>query len=122
MTWRNSLVRLADFEVEELRKRLAEVLDRKMVAEMRLAMLHAEAEAENSRTDDDAQAGWYRLGFLQGWRIRRDALLAEIASLSAEEEGARDALGLAFEDFKKYEQVAENARAAQVMAAAKRDR
>ena len=121
MSWEHSLVRIAELEVEGLRKRLAAIMERKAVAELRLAMLHAEAEAENARSAEDAAAGWYRLGFLEGWRMRRDAARVEIAEAEAEERGARDALTRAFEELKKYEQVADNARIAAVRLAAKRE-
>ena len=119
MSWENSLVRIAEFEVDGLRKRLVAILERKATAELKLAMLHAEAESENARSAEDAAAGWYRLGFLQGWRARRDAALAEIAEAEAEETGARDALSRAFEELKKYEQVADNARQTEVRATAR---
>ena len=111
--WRQSLIKLAGFQVEEMRKRLAEVLDRKAAAEMRLAFLHAEAEAESRQAAQSAEAGWYRMGYLEGWRLRRDAILAEIAAIGAEEAGARDALADAFTDQKKYEQVQESYEARQ---------
>jgi len=41
--------------------------------------------------------------------------------MAIEEEGARDALALAFEEQKKYEQVAESMRLAQVKETAKRE-
>ena len=121
MSWENSLVRIAEFEVEGLRKRLAAIVERKAMAELKLAMLHAEAESENARSAEDAAAGWYRLGFLEGWRMRRDATRAEIAEIEAEERGARDARTRAFEELKKYEQVSESARVAGVRLAAKRE-
>jgi flagellar FliJ protein len=111
MSWQRSLVRLADHEVEELRKRLVEILDRKAQAELKLAMLHAEAEAERAHADTDAHAGLYRVGYMEGWRLRRDAAHAAIAEIEAEEAGCRDALTTAFENLKKYEQVEESARA-----------
>jgi flagellar export protein FliJ len=110
MSWRHSLVRLAGYEVEQLRKRLAEVIDRRAGAEIRLALLHAEGEAEARRATADADAGWHHLNYLAGWRVRRDAMTAEIAALEAEEGGARDAVARAFEELKKYEQLEENAR------------
>jgi flagellar FliJ protein len=119
LSWRRSLVKLAGFQVEELRKRLAEVMDRKAQAEMRLALLHAEAEAESLRAAQDAEAGWFRLGYLEGWRVRREAILAEIAAIAAEEAGARDALADAFAEQKKYEQVEETHLEAQRRAAQK---
>jgi flagellar FliJ protein len=108
--WRGSLVKLAGFEVEELRKRLMAVLDRRADAELRLALLHAESEGESRRLAADAEAGWYRLAYLEGWRGRRDGLKVELATLANEEAGARDALARAFEELKKYEQIEEDAR------------
>ena len=110
MSWRQSLVKLADFEVEQLRKRLMEILDRRAEAELKLTLLHAEAEGESRRLATDSEAGWYRLGYLEGWRGRRDRLKAEIVAIQGEEAGARDALARAFEELKKYEQIEEEAR------------
>jgi flagellar FliJ protein len=109
MSWQDSLVRIAEHEVEELRKRLVVILEAKTQAELKLVMLHAEAEAEKAHAALDAEAGWYRLGYLDGWRIRRDLAQAAITATEAEEQGCRDALAAAFENLKKYEQVAENA-------------
>ena len=121
MGWQRSLVRIAGHEVEELRKRLVEILDRKAAAELKLAMLHAEVEAEKARADEDAHAGFYRLGYMEGWRMRRDAALAAIAEIEAEEGGCRDALSTAFENLKKYEHVEETARDAAAKERARRD-
>jgi flagellar FliJ protein len=121
MTWRNSLVRLAGYEVEQLRKRLAAVLDRRSEAEMRLAVLHAEAEAERRRAAADADARWCWPAYIEGWRRRRDGLHDEIAAIAAEESGARDALGEAFEKLKKYEQIEEMALEEARKAEAKRE-
>ena len=46
MSWDESLVRIAGYEVETVRKRLAEVLARREVAEMGLVVLDAQIEAE----------------------------------------------------------------------------
>lgn len=110
MSWQTSLVRIAEHEVEELRKRLVAIFEARTQAELKLAMLHAEAEAEKAHAVQDAEAGWYRLGYLDGWRIRRDQAQAAIAATEAEEQGCRDALAIAFENLKKYEQVADNAK------------
>ena len=109
MGWRQSLVKLADYEVEQLQTRLAEVVERRAAGQMKIVMLHAELEAETARAAADPEAGWYRLGYLQGWRARRDVARAELAAVEAEEAGARDALGRAFEELKKYEQLMESA-------------
>ncbi len=110
MSWRASLVRLASHRVDEIRKRLAGVLERRASAELGLALLHAEAEAEVLHASRDAEAGWYKVGYLEGWRARRDAAAVEIACLESEEAGVREALADAFEELKKYEQLEEAAR------------
>ncbi|HEX4198501.1 MAG TPA: flagellar export protein FliJ [Caulobacteraceae bacterium] len=112
MSWKDSLIRISSYEVETLQKRLAEVVERRAGAELRLVILAAEAEAEIVHADQDAQAGWYRAGFLQAMRQRRASLQSEIAVLKAEEAGARDALAEAFEALKRFEHVAETARLA----------
>ena len=121
MTWRESLIRISNYEVEMLQKRLSEVVDRRAQAELRLIVLAAEAEAEITRADQDAQAGWYRAGFLQAMRGRRANLQGEIAVLKSEEAGARDALAEAYEALKRFEHVAETARVAAVKEEARRE-
>ncbi len=122
MSWQGSLVRIAEHEVEEVRKRLVAILETRSMAELKLVMLHAETEAETMRASQDVEAGWYRLGYLEGWRLRRDAAQAEIAATEAEEAGCRDALAEAFENLKKYEQVAETARVGAVRERARLER
>lgn len=110
MSWADSLIKLSSYEAEVLQKRLAEVVDRRVAAEMKLAMLEAEGEAEAAFSADEAAAGVYRAGFLEGLRIRKARARAEIEAILIEEQGARDALGEAFEIQKKYEQIAEGLR------------
>jgi flagellar FliJ protein len=119
--WSKSLIKLATYEVETLQKRLAEVRDRKTAAELKLAMLEAEGEAELSRPDADPMAGIYRTAFLTALRERKAVARTEIDAVAIEEQGARDALAQAFEEQKKYEQVAEAARLLQVREQAKRE-
>jgi flagellar FliJ protein len=121
MKWANSLIRIANHEVETLQKRLAEIVDRRTVMEMRMAALYAEAEAEQARAHIDVEAGWYHVGFQQGWRIRRDQLKLQIEQALGEEAGARDALSRAFEELKKFEHVAEVARVAEVKEQGRRE-
>jgi flagellar FliJ protein len=108
MAWTHSLIRIAEHEIDTLKKRLAEINQRRADCEMRLVMLAAEAEAETTRAKSDAEAGWYLIGFRQGWALRRDQANADLAALAMEEKGCRDALAEAFEALKKVEQVAEN--------------
>jgi flagellar FliJ protein len=121
MSWADSLIRIANFEVELLQKRLAEVVERRDAAQMARAVLEAEGEFEAARAREDAEAGWYHLGFQQGLNARKHAADAKIQDVAAEEQGARDALSEAFEALKKYEQVAENQRLVRVQAEAKRE-
>ena len=121
MSWKDSLIRISSYEVETLQKRLAEVVERRAGVELRLVILAAEAEAEIARVDQDAQAGWYRAGFLQAMRQRRANLQGELAGLKAEEAGARDALAEAFEALKRFEHVAEAARLAAVKEEGRRE-
>jgi flagellar FliJ protein len=108
VTWAQSLIKLSTYEAEVLQKRLAEIVDRRVAAELKLAMLEAEGEAEAAFSAQEAAAGIYRAGFLTGLRIRKAKAQEEIDATLVEEQGARDALGEAFEQQKKYEQIAEN--------------
>ncbi|HEY9234771.1 MULTISPECIES: flagellar export protein FliJ [Phenylobacterium] len=121
MSWAKSLIKLSTYEVELLQKRLGEIAGRRMQAEMKLAMLEAEGEAEAMRTRQDAEAGLYQAGFWEGLRARKAMVQVEIDRIALEEAGARDALALAFEEQKKYEQVAEGIRLAQLKEASRRE-
>ena len=121
MSWATSLIKLSTYEVEILQKRLAEIADRRIQAEMKLVLLEAEGEAEADRGRQDAEHGWYQLGFLEGLRARKVVAQAEIERILLEEEGARDALSAAFEEQKKYEHVAESMRLTQLKETARRE-
>ena len=110
MKWAGSLIRIANHEVETLQKRLAEIVGRREAAEMRMAVLIAEAEGEQARAKLDPDGGMGLGVYLEGWRQRRDSFKELIAGLHSEEAGARDALSKAFEELKKFEHVAEVAR------------
>lgn len=110
MSWAESLIKLSTYEAEVLQKRLAEIVDRRQAVEMRLAMLEAEGEAEAMFSADEAAAGIYRAGFFEGLKVRKAKVQAEIDLILVEEQGAREALGEAFEAQKKYEHIADNIR------------
>src|SRR5688572_29836562 len=110
MSWTQSLIKLSSYQVDELQKRLADIVERRRDVEMRLMMLAAEAVAEAETAQGDAEAGWYKSGWLDGLRVRKAALQDELRQIGLEESGARDVLAEAFEEQKKYEQVAENMR------------
>lgn len=116
--WAASLIRISNHEVETLQKRLAEISERRMAAELRIAMLDAEAETETKNAEGDAHAGWYMIGYREGYKRRRADMVLQIEQCQQEEFGARDALSEAFENLKKYEHVAEQAK---IVAAKKMD-
>jgi flagellar FliJ protein len=105
--WVQSLIRISDYEVQTLQKRLAEIVGRRVDAEMRIVMLEAESEAEARHAEADFEAGFMQLGFTHAVRMRKAEIQITIEALLVEETGARDALSVAFEDLKRYEHVAE---------------
>ena len=119
MKWAQSLIRISTFEVETLQKRLAEIVDLRVQVEVKMSLIEAEAEALRARTD--AEAGWYLAGFREGVKLRVASFQAALDALAQEEAGARDALAQAFEELKKYEQVAENAKTAAAKETARRE-
>ena len=121
MKWAASLTRIANHEVETLQKRLAEVVERRTQAELRLTILDAEAEAETENARGDPEAAMFHAQFIKGWRVRRLRVQAQIADIAAEEAGARDALTRAFEELKKYEHVVETAKALEAKETARRE-
>ncbi len=123
MSWSESLIRIANYEVETLQKRLASIVDRRQAAERTVALLDSEAEAEAraAAASPDIYAQLAHASYAKAWRVRRDQAQAEADRIAAEEAGARDALAGAFESLKKFEHVAERARLAQMAEAAKRE-
>ncbi|HEY0436699.1 MAG TPA: flagellar export protein FliJ [Phenylobacterium sp.] len=115
------MIKLATYEVEARQQQLAEIARRLADAQTRLRVLVAEGEAEAKRALTDAEAGWYHVGYADGLKIRKAAVQAEIDAIEMEERGARDALSAAFEEQKKYEQVAEGARLAAAKEAGRRE-
>ncbi|MFN7128812.1 MAG: flagellar export protein FliJ [Brevundimonas sp.] len=119
--WAQSLIRISNYEVETLQKRLAEITARRATAEMRLAVLDAEVEIERERARMDADAGMMLAAYLNGWKARKAAAEGDLTVVDAEEAGARDALTGAFEELKKFEHVAETTRLNTLLAIAKRE-
>ena len=119
--WAQSLIRISNYEVETLQKRLAEITARRASAEMRLAVLDAEAEVEQERARQDVEAGMMLQAYLNGWKLRKAAAETDVAEIDAEEVGARDALTGAFEELKKFGHVAETTRLNAMIAAGKRE-
>ena len=122
MSWRDSLIRISNHEVETLQKRLGEIVHRKSLAGMRLSVLEAEIESEKDQAQyGGAEVIWSLQGFLEGAKHRRAKIEREIEAIGHEEAGARDALNDAFERLKKFEHVAEMARVSAAKEQAKRE-
>ncbi len=111
MRWAEQLIKLANYQLEVLQGRLADVVARRQAAEIRLAALVAEGEAELALARRDPEAAWRLGAFAEGLMARKASGRRAVALALAEEQGARDALAEAYETLKKYEQVAGNARA-----------
>ena len=110
--WAKSLIRISTHEVEMVQKRVAEIAARRWSVEAQIAALDLEVADEAARTAESAEFGIYLIGFREGAKHRREALVAKAAEIEAEETGARDALAEAFETLKKYEHVAQAAKVA----------
>lgn len=121
MKWTGSLIRIAEHEIEGLRRRMAEIVERRVACEQLLLRLAEEAVSETIHACSDAESGWYLVGFRQGWKLRKDKAMADLAAIQMEEQGARDALSVAYEDLKKVEHVAEAARVVQAKETARRE-
>ena len=121
MSWAHSLIRVREFEIETLRKRLGAIMEAKAKGETAIAALDAEVEAETAHARRNADAGWYLIGFREGWKIRRAKVVADLKVVQMEEQGCRDALAEAFTELKKVEMVAESHAAAAAKVIAKRE-
>jgi flagellar FliJ protein len=121
MSWAKSLIKLSTYEVEILQKRLADIADRRVKSELRLAFMAAQGESETENARQNAEVGYQLAGFLAGLKVRMEAVQAEIEAIQAEEAGARDALAQAFETQKKYELIAEQMRVAEVKETGRRE-
>ena len=121
MKWTGSLIRIAEHEIEGLRRRIAEISARRIACQDALVRLAQEAITETTYSHGDAEAGWYLIGFREGWKQRKAQALADLAVVELEEQGARDALIRAYEELKKVEHVAETARVAEVKEAGRRE-
>jgi flagellar FliJ protein len=121
MRWADQLIKLSNFELELLQGRLSEIVERRQRAELRLAVLTAEGEAEIEFARNDHEAARSLAAFREGLKLRKAAVQRDIDMTSVEETGARDAIAEAFETLKKYEQVAENHRIAEVRETARRE-
>ena len=106
MRWADQLIKLANYQLEVLQERLADVVGRRQAAEIRLATIVAEGEAELALARRDPEAAWRLGAFAEGLKARKASAGRAVDVALAEEQGARDALAEAYETLKKYEKVA----------------
>src|SRR5580704_4055810 len=97
MRWADQLIKLSNFELELLQIRLADVVERRERAEVRLVVLTAEGEAEMEFARADAEAARSLAAFRDGLKLRKATVQREIDLALVEESGAREALAEAFE-------------------------
>jgi flagellar FliJ protein len=119
--WAKSLIRLSNYEVDTIQKRVAEIAARRWAVEVQIAALDAEVAAEESHAAETINMGVYLIGFREGSKVRRHNLVLKLSEIETEESGARDALVEAFEVLKKYEHVEEASRLAAAKEMAKRE-
>jgi flagellar FliJ protein len=119
--WAQSLIRISNYEVETLQKRLADIATHRATVEMRIAVLDAERELETENARACPSSGRLLEAYLGGWKARRDTAQSDLHAAESEETGARDALMAAFEELKKFEHVAEATRLSQLAAAQRRE-
>jgi len=121
MRWADQLIKLSNFELELLQIRLADIVERRERAELRLVVITAEGEAETALARVDAEAARSLAAFRDGLKLRMAAVQREIDLALVEEAGAREALAEAFETLKKYEHVAEANRVSVARETARRE-
>ena len=121
MSWAQSLIRIREFEIDTLRKRMGEIVQKRAMVEAILAALDEEAEAETRHARTSAEAAWYLPKFRAGWKGRRAKVEGELQVIAQEERGCRDALADAYTELKKIEQVADKHRADAAKVAARRE-
>jgi flagellar FliJ protein len=121
MRWADQLIKLSNFELELLQTRLAQAVDRRTQAELKLAVLVAGGEAEIAIARTDPEAARSLAAYTTGLKLRKAAAQRAIDLALTEEQGAREALAEAFEKLKRYEHVAESARVAEARESARRE-
>ena len=90
--WAQSLIRISNYEVETLQKRLAEITARRASAEMRIAVLEAEAEIEQERARDALTGAFEELKKFE--HVAETTRLNRLIAAGKRETAAFDELGL----------------------------
>jgi flagellar export protein FliJ len=107
LSWMESLLRVRNFEVELLRKRLAVILLEKNAVESQIDALDAEREREAAYALQHPESMMNFRTYSEHLKRRKADAQARAQALSLEEVGCRDALLEAFTEVKKIENLAE---------------
>ncbi len=118
MKSRDTLVRLRRFQVEEKRRRVAQI--EMMIAEFgRMAVeLEREIAAEEQRSGIHDPAHFAYSTYAQAAALRKDNLKASVDELQKQLEDAKAELGESFEELRKAEMLEGRERAAETLVAA----
>ncbi len=119
--WTQSLVKIANHEVETLQKQVAEIVGRRQDVQGQQARLEAQVDSEAQHVRDHPDSGLSHMAYLSGVRQKRARFLQVLAGLDQEEALLRQALAEAFESLKKYEIVAQNIQLAEDRALARQE-
>jgi flagellar FliJ protein len=119
--WTQSLIKIANHEVETLQKQVAEIVGRRQDVQGQQARLEAQVDLEAQHVRDHPGSGLSHMAYLSGVRQKRARFLQVLAGLDQEEEQVRQALAEAFEALKKYEIVAQNIKLAEDRALARQE-
>jgi flagellar FliJ protein len=106
--WTQSLIKIANHEVETLQKQVAEIVGRRQDVQGHQARLEAQVDLEAQHVRDHPGSGLSHMAYLSGVRQKRARFVLVLAGLDQEEALLRQALAEAFEALKKYEIVAQN--------------
>jgi len=104
-----TLVRLSEWNVDEKRRELADVLDEMAAAELARDNLEKEVLREQASAQESPhEAGLYYGNYADGVINRRENIRQEIVLIETRVAEAREALNEAYREQKKYETVEKN--------------
>ena len=105
----HSLIRLHDWQVDEKRRALAELLGAVSALEGRARKLESDLVSEQkAAADQPDESGLYYGNYAEVVILRREELAGAIAEVEKQILDARDILSEAYRELKKYEVVQEN--------------
>jgi len=117
-----SLIRLHDWEVDEKRRALGDLLGTASALEARAQQLEDDLVVEQkAASESPAEAGMYYGNFAEACIARREEFAKSIAEVETQILEAREILAEVYRELKKYEVVQANRDAAETAETARRD-